>query len=58
MTDPGPGEVAAALDATGYVYSDPVTDPRWPDIVSAAVPDVFPPGWGDVPTARDRAAID
>lgn len=52
-------DAAAALDETGYLYSDPVTDPDWRrisphdhDLVA------FPAGWGLRPTERDQAAID
>lgn len=61
---PHPDELEAALESTGYCYSDPTTDDEWPRI-SAHDPDreicpddLFPPGWGAQPTERDQAAID
>ncbi len=58
---PTDAEVAEAVARTGYVYTDPVGDPRVPGI-SAVTPDrvldVPPPTWGLEPTFRDQAAID
>lgn len=58
---PSAAELAAALAATGYRYSDPVADPEHPRITAvdelADPVDAFPPGWGDEPTERDQAAI-
>lgn len=58
---PSDAEVAAAVARTGYVYTDPVGDPRFPGISAVDpdhVPDVPPPTWGFEPTQRDQAAID
>lgn len=58
---PSDAEVAAAVARTGYVYSDPVGNPRVTGITAdgpelmLAVP---PPTWGLEPTPRDQAAID
>lgn len=41
-----------------YRYTDPVTDPAWPQIDAAAGSDLFPNGWGAAPTERDQAAMD
>lgn len=56
-------EMSVALEATGYVFTDPVTDDRYPGItaydpeVEGCASDVFPAGWGDTPTERDLAAM-
>jgi hypothetical protein len=58
---PSDAEVAQAIARSGYVYTDPVDDPRVPGITAvspAQVLDVPPPIWGLEPTFRDQAAID
>jgi hypothetical protein len=58
---PSDAEVAAAIARTGYVYTDPVDDPRFPGITAVSpdhVLDIPPPTWGLEPTQRDQAAID
>jgi hypothetical protein len=58
---PSDAEARAAVLRTGYVYSDPVGDARFPGITAVEpnqVRDVPPPSWGLEPTARDQAAID
>jgi hypothetical protein len=47
-TEPPPTDaaLAAALAETGYLYTDPVTDPTVPGITAADpadLPDAFPP---------------
>lgn len=58
---PSDAEVAQAIARTGYVYADPVDNPRVSGI-TALTPDsvlaVPPPTWGLEPTPRDQAAID
>jgi hypothetical protein len=58
---PSDAEVAVAIARTGYVYTDPVDDPRVTGITAVnpdQVLDVPPPTWGREPTPRDLAAID
>ena len=57
---PSDAEVAEAVARTGYVYTDPIGDPRVPGIIAVDpdhVSDVPPPTWGLEPTQRDQAAI-
>jgi hypothetical protein len=58
---PSDAEISAAVQHTGYVYSDPVGDPQVPGIAAADpdhIHDVPPSTWGLEPTPRDQAAID
>lgn len=58
---PSDAELGAALARTGYVYTDPVGDPRIPGIVAVMPEQVLDhpqADWGLEPTPRDQAAID
>jgi hypothetical protein len=58
---PSDAEVAVAVARTGYVYSDPVGDPRVAGITADGPGQVLavpPPTWEPEPTQRDQAAID
>lgn len=61
---PTDDELEAALEHTGYRFTDPVSDDNYPRITEhdpdteVHPHDLFPRSWGSEPTWRDQQAID